>query len=140
MSDFSLNKETLYKLKKPKAVIFDWDNTLVDTWPLIHKAIDNTMEKMGHKKWGLEKVRNNVHKSMRESFPEIFGDKWQEAGEFYKENYRSIHLNIQLLPDATTLLDELVKQEITCFVVSNKMGPTLREEIINLLNDSGRCI
>ncbi len=67
------NKAALLKLPKPKAVIFDWDNTLVDTWPLIQAAIDATMRATGREEWGLEKVRNNVHKSMRESFPKIFG-------------------------------------------------------------------
>ena len=39
MTDFTQNTEAFLKLPKPKAVIFDWDNTLVDTWPLIHQAI-----------------------------------------------------------------------------------------------------
>ena len=43
MIDLSKNKKALLQLPKPKAVIFDWDNTLVDTWPLIHEAIDKTM-------------------------------------------------------------------------------------------------
>ena len=33
-------------LKKPKAIVFDWDNTLVDTWPIIHMAINQTMQTM----------------------------------------------------------------------------------------------
>jgi phosphoglycolate phosphatase len=47
MTDFSKNKAALLLLKKPKAIIFDWDNTLVDTWPLIQTAIDTTMVQMG---------------------------------------------------------------------------------------------
>ncbi|MFT5702654.1 MAG: phosphoglycolate phosphatase [Rickettsiales bacterium] len=29
----------------PKAIIFDWDNTLVDSWSVIHFALNKTMEK-----------------------------------------------------------------------------------------------
>ncbi|MBU6141193.1 MAG: HAD hydrolase-like protein [Proteobacteria bacterium] len=124
------NRLAFLKLPKPKAVIFDWDNTLVDTWPLIHLAIDTTMEAMGKERWGLEKVRNNVHKSMRESFPEIFGTNWEEAGEIYKNTYRSVHLDkLRLLPNTLELVSKLEEQGIIQFIVSNKIGATLRKEV-----------
>jgi len=127
--NFSKNKEALRLLPKPKAVIFDWDNTLVDTWPLIQNAIDTTMIHMGLEPWGLEKVRDNVHKSMRESFPEIFGQDWQKAGEIYKNSYRSTHLEkIELLPNALNLINALEAKGILQIVVSNKIGVTLRKE------------
>lgn len=119
--------------KLPKAVIFDWDNTLVDSWPLIHNAINATMEKMGKELWSLDKVKNDVHASMRESFPKIFGDKWQEAGEIYKSSYRSQHLEkMQFLPCALDLLDWLHKKNILLIIISNKIGNTLRIEADNL--------
>lgn len=127
------NREAIRNLPKPKAIIFDWDNTLVDTWPLIQNAIDETMVAMGLRPWGLEKVRDNVHKSMRESFPEIFGSDWQKAGEIYKNAYRSTHLEkIQLLPNALQLINQLKKSRILQFVVSNKIGVTLRKEVLKL--------
>ncbi len=127
--DLSKNKKALLNLKKPKAIIFDWDNTLVDTWPLIHRAIDTTMEHMGREPWGLEKVKDNIHKSMRESFPEIFGANWQEAGEIYKNTYRSINLtNLELLPSALKLIKTISDLGILQFIVSNKIGVTLRKE------------
>jgi phosphoglycolate phosphatase len=129
MIDLTKNREAFLCLPKPKAVIFDWDNTLVDTWPLIQAAIDKTMIDMGREPWGLEKVRNNVHKSMRESFPEIFGNDWQKAGEIYKSTYRAIHLDqIQLLSGALELIKKLAELEILQFIVSNKIGTTLRKE------------
>lgn len=128
--DLQANREALLKLPKPKAVIFDWDNTLVDTWPIIHIALDTTLEKMGREKWGLEKVKNTVHKSLRESFPEIFGNEWEKAGEIYKTNYRSINLDkLRLLSKSLELVSFLEDEAITQFVVSNKMGPTLRMEV-----------
>jgi len=119
--------------KLPKAIIFDWDNTLIDTWPLIHDAIDETMIKMGKEPWGLEKVKKNVHKSMRESFPEIFGDKWQEAGKIYKDSYHKNHLeNLVMHENALNLLESAQELGIKLFVVSNKMGQTLRDEAKHL--------
>ena len=133
MIDLSKNKKALLQLPKPKAVIFDWDNTLVDTWPLIHEAIDKTMVAMAREPWGLQKVRDTVHKSMRESFPIIFGDNWEKAGEIYKNSYRAIHLDkIELLPNAMNLINKLEEQGILQILVSNKIGITLRKEAAKL--------
>ena len=75
------------KLPRPRAILFDWDNTLVDTWPLIHAALNQTLRHMQHPEWSLEKVRANVKKSMRESFPEMFGDRWEVAAKHYQDSY-----------------------------------------------------
>ncbi len=123
------NLAALKNLKKPKAVIFDWDNTLVDTWPLIHRAINDTMLAMNQEEWSLKKVKDTIHKSMRESFPQIFGDDWQKAGEVYKSSYRSTHLDeLTLLPDALKLINKLQEKNILQMIISNKIGITLRKE------------
>jgi phosphoglycolate phosphatase len=121
------------RTKLPKAIIFDWDNTLADTWPLIHSAINTTMKHMGKESWGLDKVKNDIHQSMRESFPLLFGDKWQEAGEIYKSSYKSQHLEkVQLLPGAIELINFAIKEGILLFIISNKIGNTLRAEVEHL--------
>lgn len=132
MIDLTANHLAFQNLKKPKAIIFDWDNTLVNTWPLIQSSINKTMRFMGKGEWSLEKVRNNVHKSMRESFPAMFGNDWQKAGEVYQNSYREISSSIQLLEGARELIEILNKLEITQFVVSNKIGSSLRKEVENL--------
>lgn len=131
--NFEKNLAALKTLKKPKAIIFDWDNTLVDTWPLIHRAINTTMIAMNKEEWSLKKVKDNVHKSMRESFPEIFGDNWQKAGNIYKNSYRSMHLEgLALLPSALELINKLQEKNILQMIVSNKIGITLRKEVKKL--------
>ncbi len=128
MTDFSANLLAFQKLKKPQGIIFDWDNTLVSTWPLIWHAINTAMKSMGKEEWSLQRVRDNVHKSMRESFPAIFGDDWQKAGEIYKESYRQVSTKIEFLPKALSLINLIEKSSILQFVVSNKIGTTLRRE------------
>ena len=136
LQKFQSNIDSVSLLKTPKGVMFDWDNTLVDSWPLIQMAIDNTMIKMNREPWGLEKVRDEVHKSMRESFPVIFGKDWEEAGEIYTECYRANHLQkMLLLPNAKEFIEVLASKNILQFVVSNKMGNSLRKEVKNMQLD-----
>ena len=117
-------------LAKPRAILFDWDNTLVDTWPLIHMAMNMTLEHMGHEIWSMEKVLSEVKLSMRESFPTLFGERWKEAGEFYTKSYRSINLqNLKALTGAEAMLATIPRPSVFTGVVSNKQGVTLRLEV-----------
>lgn len=120
------------KLPTPRAILFDWDNTLVDTWPIIHTALNMTLRHMGHPEWSAEKVRTEVKQSMRDSFPEMFGERWKEAADMYQQSYRSIHLEqLQPLAGAAEML-AAIPPEVFVAVVSNKQGPTLRKELAHL--------
>jgi len=57
----------------PKAVIFDWDNTLVDSWGTIQAALNMTFDDFGLETWTLEQTKQRVARSMRDSFPILFG-------------------------------------------------------------------
>ena len=67
---------------RPKAIIFDWDDTLIDNWQAIHTALNLTLVTMGHERWSFEKTKSNVRRSMRDSFPELFGDRWGRQPKF----------------------------------------------------------
>ena len=116
-------------MNKPKAIIFDWDNTLVNTWPIIHNALFQTFTEMGMTPWTIEQTKARVRRSMRDSFPELFGDKWEEASGLYQKHYLESHLEkLESLPDAVLLLDFFRTTGIYNVVVSNKKGPNLRKE------------
>lgn len=120
-------------LVKPKAVIFDWDNTLVNTWPIIHAALNATMEMMGKPLWTFDMTKQRVRKSMRDSFPEIFGDHWEKAGEIYQQQYRANHLlKLEPLEGAEELVRAVKDAGLYSTVVSNKRGPNLRQEVTHL--------
>jgi phosphoglycolate phosphatase len=114
---------------RPKALLFDWDNTLVDSWGTIHDAWAHTLTAMGHRPWTLEETRANVRKSLRDSFPEIFGGRWEEARALYLARFKAIHLErLAPLPGAAELLEAARAQGLWLGVVSNKTGPILRRE------------
>ncbi len=114
---------------KPRAILFDWDNTLVDSWPIIHDALNVTLTAFGHEPWTLDETRARVRKSMRDSFPPLFGDEWKAAGEVFYRRYAEIHAD-KLLPSpgAEAMLAAVSAAGVYLGVVSNKKGDYLRIE------------
>jgi phosphoglycolate phosphatase len=117
------------ELKIPKAVIFDWDNTLVNTWPLIHNALHKTFNKYGLTPWTLEETKERVAHSLRDSFPVLFGEQWETAGKDYQAFYQRDHLTkLESLPLSEDVLRFLKAKNVYLAVVSNKKGHNLRKE------------
>ncbi len=120
-------------LVAPQAIIFDWDNTLVDSWPTIHAAMSATLTAMGQTPWTLEETRGRAALSLRDAFPALFGNRWQEAREIYYSNYAAIHeAGIVPLAGAEAMLGTLQDLGVRMAVVSNKTGSFLREEAEHL--------
>ena len=114
---------------KPKAILFDWDNTLVDSWEVIHLTLNATLVNYDMEPWTAAETRQRVRKSLRDSFPVLFGDQWREAAEFFYEYFASIHLEkLAPLPGAAELLADISAAGIYLGVVSNKTGTYLRRE------------
>ncbi len=114
---------------KPRAILFDWDNTLVDTWPTILDALNTTFTAFGLPHWTMDEARLRVRLSLRDSFPQLFGEQWQEAGEVFYQRYGEIHVEkLQPLTGAGKMLQALSGDGIHLAVVSNKKGDLLRLE------------
>ena len=113
----------------PSAIVFDWDNTLIDSWPAIHDAQNHTLAHFGLPTWSMDEIKTRVRKSMRDSYPELFGDRWLEAGDVFYARFESRHLDtLTPLPGAGEMLSALAEAEIYLSVVSNKKGDYLRRE------------
>ncbi len=117
----------------PRAVIFDWDNTLVDSWPVIQDALNTTFRAYDLPEWSMDETRQKVRKSMRDSFPAIFGDEWEKAGEVFYARYEEIHAELVTAADgAAETINWLSERGVYLAVVSNKKGDFLRAEADNL--------
>ena len=120
-------------LKVPSAVIFDWDNTLVDTWPVIHESMNTTLKELGYELWSIEETKGRVRRSLREAFPDLFGNKWELARDIFYRRFKKIHLErLVALEGAEGLLKLLYSKKIYLCVVSNKSGNNLRREAAHL--------
>ena len=121
------------RLPAPRALLFDWDNTLVDSWRNIHHALHVTFEHMGQTPWTLEETRQRVRASARDSFPRLFGERAQEASEIFFATYERDHLDkLDPLPGSAEMLSGLSERKIPLGVVSNKLGRLLRKETAHL--------
>lgn len=111
---------------KPRAVLFDWDNTLVDNWGAIRSALNSALRAFDLPEWTLEETHARVRRSLRESFPEIFGADWERARAIFYKSFEAGHLEaLAALPGATGLLDAI---DAPMAIVSNKQGRLLRRE------------
>ncbi len=120
-------------LSRPRAVLLDWDNTLVDTFPLIHVSINHTLEAMGHETWSYEKMCQTIASSMRDFFPKLYGERWKEARDIFIASYAERDLDrIEPFPGAEELLIALKDAGFYLAVVSNKTGHNLRQEVSHL--------
>jgi phosphoglycolate phosphatase len=114
---------------RPRAILFDWDNTLIDSWATIHEALNAVMAAMDKPLWSLQQTKERARLSLRESFPIYFGDRWEEARRIYLDAFRAIHLQrLNPLPGRSELLKGLAMAGIYLGVVSNKTGGLLRRE------------
>ncbi|HEY4821785.1 MAG TPA: HAD hydrolase-like protein, partial [Xanthobacteraceae bacterium] len=121
------------EMPHPRAILFDWDNTLVDSWATIHDALNFLMRAMDKPEWSLAETRERVRLSLRESFPLHFGERWEEAREIYLDRFRAIHLDrLAALPGREAMLRSLADAGIFLGVVSNKTGALLRREVEQL--------
>jgi phosphoglycolate phosphatase len=117
----------------PKALLFDWDNTLVDNWLSIVDAMNVTLVAMGHRPWSAEEARLRIRRSMREAFPLLFGDRWTDAQRIFYDRFEAAHLNaLRPLPGADAMLERLRSAGLYLGVVSNKRGDLLRRESAHL--------
>lgn len=129
----SVSALTHFSSARPRAIIFDWDNTLIDSWHAILDAQNHTLTTFGLQPWTLEETKQRVRGSMRDSFPVLFGTRWREAGEVFYRRFTERHMQtLRPLPGAANLLEELHGDGLYLAVVSNKKGDYLRKEAAHL--------
>lgn len=120
-------------MARPLAIVFDWDNTLVDTFPTIHAAMNATLTAMGQANWTLAETHEQARQSLRDHFPVLFGERWQEAREIFYAAFRRVHLEqIAPMDGAGETLRRLHGSGLPLAVVSNKTGQYLRREAVHL--------
>ena len=120
-------------MRRPRAVLFDWDNTLVVSWEIIHESLRLTFEDLGREPWTFDQTKAWVRRSMRDSFPDLFGTDAVKAERLFYRHYRANHLSrLTPLSDAEATLEALHRNGLPLGVVSSKQGDLVRGEAAHL--------
>lgn len=124
---------TLPKATLPKAILFDWDNTLVDSFPLLMAAHNHTRVAMGLAPWTENEARLNIRLAAQDIFPKLYGENWQQAKKILYDYVGARHMQeMVVLEGAAPLLHFLHQNSVQAGVVSNKTKQLLVKEITHL--------
>lgn len=117
-------------MKQYKAVIFDWDGTLVDSTDWVLGAHNHVRQFMDQPLWAKDDIFGCSSLSTRELYPKIYGDKAQEAMALLFEYTDKYNLESAKPYDgAKDVLDVLVQMDMPLGVVSNKRHEALKAVI-----------
>ena len=116
---------------RPSLLLYDWDNTLVDGWAGIAGALNAAFAAFDKPLWTVQETKSRVRVSLKESFPPMFGDRWEEARDVFYTAFREKHLDfVQPMPGVEEALS--AGAAWAQGVVSNKAGGFLRTEVTHL--------
>ena len=88
---------------------------------------------MGHEPWTLAETKLRVRHSLRDAFPALFGDRWDEARKLYLDHFTAMHIErLSPILGAAELLGEAQQAGFHLAVLSNKTGRILRAEADHL--------
>jgi phosphoglycolate phosphatase len=119
-------------MTRPDAILWDWDNTLVDGWAAIEAGLNAAFRAFAMPEWSRVQVLANVRRSLRESFPPLFGAEWERARDIFYAEVRATHLAVLApMPGAAAALAAAGRAAPQA-VVSNKQGALLRAEAAQL--------
>ncbi|WP_198375437.1 HAD family hydrolase [Neoroseomonas rubea] len=119
-------------MSRPTAVLWDWDNTLVDGWAAIEAGLNATFRAFAMPEWDRATVLARVRGSLRDTFPGMFGAEWERARDIFYAEVRAQHLAVlNPMPGADAALVAAGRLSPQA-VVSNKQGPLLRAEAAHL--------
>ena len=117
--------------KKPKLVIFDWDDTLAKTRNAVVKAMNYVLSLYNLPEWDIIKEqKRDKNKSLKENFPNFFGEKYEEAYSKYLEYYNAeAYKEVEKVENAELFLNNLIRENIKIAIISNKEKSLLLKEV-----------
>lgn len=114
----------------PKAIFFDWDGTLVDSYQLLLEAHNYARERIGLPVFSYEGFKPYFGKPRDYLYQAIYGDDQEAARAYFEEFVVKNHVDyLNPVEGAQALLETVEKLGITAGVVSNKKGAFIRQEI-----------
>lgn len=112
-----------------KLILWDWDNTLVDTFMAILAAQNDTRIHFGLDPWSAQESKKVMNKSGKNVLLDVFGpDRLAEARAYYLQKYAEHAREIELKEGAKDILAFAKAKGFINVLASNKAGAILRNE------------
>ncbi len=116
-------------LKQPKAVFFDWDGTLADSFVFLRGAHSHVRNAIGLPDLTQEQFDGYFGMPRELLYKEIYGDEGEKAKALFEAYVMANHKQLEPMPGAVELLKAITNMNILMGAVSNKKGDFIREEI-----------
>lgn len=120
-------------IPKKTVILWDWDNTLVDTFDAIFSAQNVMLNFYGIPKLTKDDAIKSMNKSWRNIMKELIGEeKLVEARNIYLDAYKKNSSNLTFKQGALDALKKANELQYINILASNKAGDILRDEVKRL--------
>ncbi len=116
-------------LKMPRAVFWDWDGTLADSYGFLNDAHNHTLETLGFDKFQEGEYRRYFGKPREKLYPAIYKDKCDDAMSVFQKYVLENSHKIQVLRGSREVLELFHQKNITMGIVSNKKSSFIMKEL-----------
>ena len=116
-------------MEKTKIILWDWDNTLVDTFEAIWCAQNDMRVHYGLPQWSQEEAKKAMNTSGRNLIRDLVGeDKAKEARAYYLSSYAKNISHLKLKESAVEVLEYAHSLGFINILASNKAKDILANE------------
>lgn len=117
-----------------KHIVFDWDGTLADTYPVISAAYDYTFDKMELPRISYDEVKRITSTLQnKDTLGHVFGQRRDEAAKYFYEYVENCHTEkLEAMPKAKELLQYIYDKGLNCYLITNKKTKFVTKEIEKL--------
>lgn len=116
----------------PKAIFWDWDGTLVDSYGFLNDAHNHTLTTLGFKPFEDGEYKQYFGKPRDVLYPAIYKEKAQDALPIFQEYVLNNSDKVRLLEGAKEVIEYLASLNIPMGIVSNKKSLFIKEELGHL--------
>lgn len=117
----------------PKAVLFDWDGTLVDSFNLIYEAHNFAHRNLDMLEIDVETFRPFFGKPREYIYKTLYNDKGAQAQKYFEKFVSEQHINhIKPIENIEQVLDFFKGHGVPMGIISNKRNDFIEAEIKHL--------